>query len=268
MEGHLMSIHPTAIIDEQATIADGVTIGPYVVIEGPVKIGAGTKIQATAVITGHTTIGENCDIFPHAVIGGTPQDKRYEGEESYVIVGDDCIIREGVTIHRGTGEGTVTSIGDRCFLMSNAHVGHNCVVGDDCILISGCLLGGHVTVGERAVISGNTALHQFVRIGKMAMLGGVAPVVQDVPPYALTNHDGHVVAINIVGLKRAGFNSEERAEIKEAYRLMYRESLPLGQVVAMLTQNPCSDVLQPLVDFLEDSNRGIVKGTVRKRRAA
>lgn len=263
-----MSIHPTAIIDEKATIADDVTIGPYVVIEGPVKIGAGTEVKASAVITGYTTIGEGCTIFPHAVIGEIPQDKNFHGEESFVTIGDECILREGVTIHRGTGEGTATSIGDRCFLMSNAHVGHNCTVGDDCILISGCLLGGHVTVGDRAVISGNTALHQFVRIGKMAMLGGVAPIVQDVPPYALTNHDGHVVGINVVGLKRAGFSSEERGEIKEAYRLMYRESLPLGQVIAMLTQNPCSDVLQPLVDFLDGSNRGIVKGSMRRRRAA
>lgn len=263
-----MNIHPTAIIDEQASIAENVTIGPYVIIEGPVQIGADTEIKPSAIITGHTTIGERCTIFPHAVIGEVPQDKNYQGEISFVTIGDDCILREGVTIHRATGEGAITSIGNRCFLMSNAHVGHNCTVEDDCILISGCLLGGHVTVGERAVISGNTALHQFVRIGKMAMLGGVAPIVQDVPPYALTNHDGHVVAINIVGLKRAGFSSEERAEIKEAYRLMYRESLPLGQVIAMLSQNPCSEVLQPLVDFLDGSNRGIVKGSIRKRRAA
>lgn len=263
-----MSIHPTAIIDSQASIAEDVSIGPYVVIEGPVKIGAGTTIKATAVITGDTTIGENCTIFPHAVIGEIPQDRQFADEHSRVVVGDDCIIREGVTIHRGTGEDAVTEIGDRCFLMSNAHIGHNCVVGDDCILISGCLLGGHVIVGDRAVISGNTALHQFVRVGTMAMLGGVAPISQDVPPYAMTNHDGHVVGINVVGLKRAGCSSEERAEIKEAYRLIYRESLPLGQVVAMLSQNPCSEVLQPLVDFLDGSNRGIVKGSSRVRRAA
>jgi UDP-N-acetylglucosamine acyltransferase len=263
-----MSIHPTAIIDPQAQIADDVTIGPYVVIEGPVKIGSGSVIKASAYITGDTTLGKNCQVFSHTDIGEVPQDKNYKGEHSRVVIGDDCILREGVTIHRGTGEGTVTTIGNRCFLMSNAHVGHNCTVGDDCILISGCLLGGHVQVDERAVISGNTALHQFVRVGKMAMLGGVAPIVQDVPPYALTNHDGHVVSINVVGLKRAGFSSEERSEIKEAYRLIYRESLPLGQVVAMLTQNPCSEVLQPLVDFLSGSNRGIVKGSMRVRRAA
>lgn len=263
-----MGIHPTAIIDPLAEIADDVTIGPYVVIEGPVKIGSGTVIKSSAVLTGDTTLGKNCQVFPYAVIGEPGQDKHYQGENSRVIIGDECVLREGVTVHRGTGEDTETTIGDRCFLMSNAHVGHNCHVGDDCILISGCLLGGHVTVGERAVISGNTALHQFVRVGKMAMLGGVAAVVQDVPPYALTNHDGHVAGINVVGLKRAGFSSEERGEIKEAYRLIYRESLPLGQVVAMLTQNPCSEVLQPLVDFLSGSNRGIVKGSLRNRRAA
>jgi UDP-N-acetylglucosamine acyltransferase len=263
-----MAIHPTAIIDDRAELAADVSVGPYVVIDGPVKIGSGTIIKASAVITGNTTIGERCQIFPHAVIGEAGQDKHYQGEDSRVVIGDDCILREGVTVHRATGEGAETTIGDRCFLMSNAHVGHNCVVGNDAILISGCLLGGHASIGERTVISGNTAIHQFVRIGTLAMLGGVAPVVQDVPPFTLTDHEGHVAGINLVGLKRAGYTSEQRGEIKEAYRLLYRENLPLAQVVAMLRQNDFSETLQPLIEFLNGSNRGITKGSLRLRRAA
>ena len=262
-----MTIHPTAIIDPRAEIASDVVIGPYVVIEGPVKIGAGSVLKASCVITGNTTLGERCQVFSHAVLGEVGQDKKYQGEDSRVVIGDDCIIREGVTVHRATGEGAETVIGDRCFLMSNAHVGHNCIIGDDVILISGCLLGGHVAIGDRAVVSGNTAIHQFVRIGTLAMLGGVAPIVQDVPPFTMTDHDGHVAGINLVGLKRAGFGPEERAEVKEAYRLLYRESLPTAQVIEMLKTNEYSETLAPLIEFLTGSSRGLTKGSLRLRKA-
>lgn len=264
-----MGIHPTAIVDSSAKIDPTATIGPHVVIDGPVEIGARTTVQASAVILGRARIGADCRIHSHSVVGDVPQDRAYQNDDSLCLIGDRCTIREGVTIHRGTGDGTATVIGNDCFLMTNSHVGHNCTLADHVTMVSGSLLGGHVQVGEKAVISGNTAVHQFVRVGMLTMLAGVTAVTQDIPPFAMTDHLGRVAGINVVGLRRSGYGSAERAEIKHAFRLLYRQTLPLPRLVELLSDGNDTDVLNPLIEFLMNSNgRGLCKGTTRVRSAA
>ncbi len=256
-----MSIHASAIIDPRAEIDPTAKIGPYVVIEGPVKIGAETTVGPFCNILGETTIGERCQIFPRVSIGDIPQDRAFQGEKSYCKIGDDVILREGVTIHRGTGEGAGTIIHDYCMLMTNAHIGHNCELEKGVIMISGSLLGGHVHVGERAIISGNSGVHQFCRIGTLAMIGGLSKITQDIPPYMMTDQFGTVIAINLVGLKRAGFNAQERLEVKEAFRILYREGLAHRHAMEVLLQKSYSAAVAPLIDFLnETSARGVTKG--------
>lgn len=259
-----MSIHATAVVSAEATIHESAVIGPHAVIEGPVVIGAGVRVSPFAVVCGHTEIGARVEIHSHAVVGDTPQDRRYAGEPTRCVIGADTIIREGATVHRATGAGNATVVGERCYLMTNSHVGHNCVLGHDVSLISGALLGGHVVVGDRAIISGNTGVHQFVRIGTLAMLACVAPVTQDVPPFMMTDHDGRIVGVNTIGLRRAGYTAEERAQIKGAYRLLYRTSLSRAQVIAELAEEAPTRALDAMLEFLrKSSDRGIVRGRPR-----
>lgn len=253
-----MSIHPTALIDSQAQIDPSVVIGPYVVIEGPVKIGPGCHLGPGVVVYGHTTIGSGCKIHAHAVIGDLPQDRAYAGDETYVVIGDDCVIREGATIHRGTQKGTETRIGNRCMLMTNSHVGHNCVLEDDVIMISGSLLGGHVHIGRAAVLSGNCAVHQFVRIGELAMISGLGKIVQDIPPFFMTNMVGEIVGVNRVGLLRRSFSSQDREEIKNAFKVFYRSGLSQSQAMKRVAEVSTSDAAKRLLAFFnEKSKRGI-----------
>ncbi|HWL07474.1 MAG TPA: acyl-ACP--UDP-N-acetylglucosamine O-acyltransferase [Planctomicrobium sp.] len=253
-----MSIHPTAFIDPQAEIDPSSVIGPYVIIQGDVKIGPGCHLAPGVVIYGPTTIGSNCRIHAHAVIGDVPQDRAYSGEVSYVHIGNDCIIREGVTIHRGSQKDTETRVGDRCMLMTNSHIGHNCVLENDVIMISGSLLGGHVHVGEGAVISGNAAVHQFVRIGELAMISGLGKIVQDIPPFFMTDQEGGLVGVNRVGLIRRSFTSHEREEIKAAYRIIYRSGLGQLQAFKQIVDMVKTDAGKRLIAFLSaKSKRGI-----------
>ncbi len=253
-----MSIHPTALIDPQAEIDSTAVIGPYVVIEGDVKIGAGCHLGPGVVIYGPTTIGEGTRIHAHAVLGDVPQDRAFTGETSFVRIGKDCIIREGVTIHRGSSKDSVTRIGDRCMLMSNSHVGHNCELEEEVTMISGSLLGGHVHVGKGAVISGNAAVHQFVRVGELAMISGLGKIVQDIPPFFMTDRDGGLVGVNRVGLIRRSFTSHEREEIKAAYRIIYRSGLGQLQAFKQLVDMVKTDAGNRLIAFLSaKSRRGI-----------
>ncbi len=256
-----MSIHPTAVIDTKAEIDPTVQIGPYVVIDGPVKIGAETKIGPFCVILGETTIGERCYLHSHVIVGDTPQDAAYKGERTFCILGDDIEIREGATIHRATGEGNATILSDGCFLMSNAHVGHNCELEKEVVLTNGCLLGGHVYIGEKAIISGNAGVHQFCRIGTLAMVGGLSKITQDVPPFMMTDLFGNIIATNLIGLKRAGYNAEQRREVKDAFRILYRDGLTHTSAMQILQAKGYSSALEPLIDFIsETSRRGLCKG--------
>jgi UDP-N-acetylglucosamine acyltransferase len=265
----LMSVHPTAIIDPLATIDSTTTIGPYAVISGPVRIGPMCRIAASVIILGDTEIGAGCAIHSHAVIGDLPQDRAFHGGPSFCRIGNNCTIREGATVHRGSLPETGTVIGDGCLLMTNSHVGHNCEMGSEVTLVSGALLAGHVRIGAKATISGNAAIHQFVRVGELAMVGGLAKVVQDIPPFFMTDREGAIVGENRVGLTRAGFTSDERREIKAAFRAIYRSGLSHQAAVDYLSAYVKSDAGLRLLTFLsEKSKRGLSRDSYRQRHAA
>lgn len=226
-----MAIHVTAIVDRRAEIDPSADIGAYAVIETGVKIGPETRIWPHAYISAGTTIGRKVQIHPHAVVGHHPQDFAWKGVPSYTQIGDETIIRECATVHRGTLAETTTLVGKRCFLMAGSHVGHNCVLGDDVKVANAAQLSGYVTVGDRTFISGNVGVHQFVRIGELVMISGVTRVVMDVPSFMIWGPRG-VMGPNVIGLRRAGLTSEERLELRQCHRLLYRSGLPFREAVA------------------------------------
>jgi len=217
-----MPVHPTALVDSSAEIDESAQIGPYCVIEGPVRIGPRTTLAPYVHIQGHTTIGSDCRLHSGVAVGDVPQDRAFQGHESYVVIGDGTTLREHVTVHRGTIPGSTTRLGNRCMLMAHAHVGHNCVVQDDVMLVNGVLLGGHVEVGRRAVISGNTGVHQFCRIGEFAMIGGLSKITQDVVPYFMVDGHGLCAGINRVGMRRGGIGRDDMEDAKNAFKILCR----------------------------------------------
>ncbi|MGH7887318.1 MAG: acyl-ACP--UDP-N-acetylglucosamine O-acyltransferase [Candidatus Binatia bacterium] len=256
-----MSVHPTAIIDPKAEIDSDVEIGPYVVIDGAVKIKRGTRVMAHAYLTGWTEIGEDNEIYPGAVLGAAPQDKAYKGQESYLRVGDRNIFREHVQVHRGTVADSATVIGNDNFLMATAHVGHNCQVGDGVILANGALLGGHVEVGNSVFISGNCVVHQFVRIGDYALMRGLSGTSRDVPPYAIVDWQHRVRGVNVVGLQRAGFDETRIRAIRRAFRILFRPGRNLAIAVNEVEQSKrVSGDVAALLDFIKSSKRGVCFG--------
>jgi UDP-N-acetylglucosamine acyltransferase len=254
-----MKIHPTAILSSRAKIAPNVRIGPYSVIEDDVVIGEDCEIAAHVVIKRFTRLGQRNRIFEHATLGGEPQDIKFKNEQSYLTISDDNLIREHVTIHRATGEGNVTYIGSRNFLMINVHVAHNCVIGDDNIFANGVALAGHITVEDRAFLSSNVGCHQFIRIGCYAMIGGKSKIVQDVLPFFTTDgNPPRVRGLNTVGLRRGGFTIEERRALRKAYQLLFRSQLPLQ--VALDEMNALnSRHVTHLINFIRDSKRGFTR---------
>ncbi|UCG15303.1 MAG: acyl-ACP--UDP-N-acetylglucosamine O-acyltransferase [Phycisphaerales bacterium] len=261
-----MAIHSTAIVDRQSEVDPAAEIGPYAVIEGPVRIGPQTRIYPHAFITGWTQIGARCQIHPGAVVGHLPQDLAYQGAESYCRIGDETIIREGASIHRGTVPGSETVVGRRCFIMANAHVAHNCCLGDEVKLANNVMLGGHVRVGGGAFIAGGTGVHQFVRIGELVMIGGNAAITMDVPPYFAAVRLGYCVGPNVVGLRRAGFSPEQRNDVKQAYKVLYRSKMPFSKATETLTATVTTDAGRRILEFLrEPSQRGIIGGPRRWR---
>jgi UDP-N-acetylglucosamine acyltransferase len=254
----LMPIHPTAIIDKRAEVDLSADIGAYAIIETGVMIGAETKIYPHAYISQGTTLGRRCQIHPFAVVGHHPQDLAWEGTPSYTEIGDETIIREGASVHRGTLPESTTVVGRRVYMMATSHAGHNCVIGDGAILVNGTLLSGHVQVGERAILAGGTRVHQFVRIGELVMIGGVR-VTNDVPPFMLVGPAG-VVGTNVVGLRRAGFSAEERMEIRQAYKALYRSKLMFREAIGQVAEMVRTEPGRRLVEFLRgESRRGYVR---------
>ena len=256
-----MTIHPTAVIDPKAEIDSEVEIGPYVVIEGTVKIKRGTRVMAHAYLTGWTEIGADNEIHPGAVLGDAPQDKAYKGQETYLRIGDRNIFREHVQVHRGTTAGSATVIGNDNFLMATSHVGHNCKLADNVILANGALLGGHVEVGSNVFISGNCVVHQFVRIGDYALMRGLSGTSRDVPPYAIVDWQHTVRGVNVVGLKRGGFDDKRIRAIREAFRILFRKGRNLALAVKEVEEGGTAntDVLAVL-EFIKSSKRGVCFG--------
>jgi UDP-N-acetylglucosamine acyltransferase len=259
-----MSIHPTAVISPHAHISRNVSIGPYVVIEDEVIIGAGCEIGAHAVIKRFTSLGRRNRVFEHAVLGGEPQDVKFRGEMSSLLIGDDNQIREHATLHRASGEGEVTRIGSRNFLMIGVHIAHNCVIGDDNIFANEVALAGYITVEDHVFLSNNVGSHQFVQMGRYAMVGGKSKIVQDVLPFFTTDgNPPRVRGLNSVGLRRAGFSVEERRALKEAYRILFRSNLALEDALSEMAQLGDENVAH-LIKFIRNSKRGFT--SARKRR--
>jgi len=256
-----MSIHPTAVIDAKAEIDPSVEIGPYVVIDSAVKIQRGTRVMAHAYLTGLTEIGADNEIHPGAVIGGAPQDRAYQGQETYLRIGDRNVIREYAQIHRGTAAGSATVLGNDNFLMATSHVGHNCVLADNVILANGALLGGYVEVGKNVFISGNCVVHQFVRIGDYALMRGLSGTSRDVPPFAIVDWQHTVRGVNVVGLKRAGFDEKRIRAIRRAFRVLFRSGRNLALAVKEIEKDggANTDVLA-LLEFIRSSKRGVCFG--------
>jgi UDP-N-acetylglucosamine acyltransferase len=256
-----MTIHRTAVIADSAQIGQDVTIGPYAFIEDDVAIGGGCIIGPHVCIMRGTRLGDNCRVHAGAVLGDVPQDRSFHGADSHLDIGSNCVIREGVTVHRGTQADSTTRIGSHCLLMAGSHVAHNCIVGDHVILINNACLAGHVEIGERAVISANCLVHQFTRVGRLAMLSGASGVQMDVPPFCITRsmHTNTVMNVNVVGLRRAGLSVAERGELQRAFRVLYGSGLIIPRAVDRLEREFDSPYVRELVEFIKSSKRGICK---------
>jgi len=259
-------IHPTALVDPAAQLADGVSVGPYAVIGAQVAIGARTRVGAHCVIDGDTTIGADNCIFAYASLGSAPQDKKYAGEATRLVIGARNTIREFCTCNTGTVQGGgVTRIGDDNWIMAYVHIAHDCQVGHQTILANNATLAGHVQVGDWAVIGGLTGIHQYCRIGAHAMAGFASHVSQDVPPFMMV--DGNPLAVrglNVEGLRRRGFGAQRMAGIKQAYRLLYRQGLTLEAAMsamhALMQEHPeAAQDIALLRDFVAQSKRGIAR---------
>lgn len=259
-----MNIHATALVDPSAVLGSQVQIGPYAVVEAGAVIGDGCVLGPHTVVRSHVTMGPDCTLHAGAVIGDTPQDLVFKNLPSYVRIGARCTFREGVTVHRGTKEGTETVIGDDGYLMANSHVAHNCRLGNRVILANGVLLGGYVEIGDGAFVSGNAVIHQFCKIGRLAMIGGLSGISKDVPPFCMTHSVSMnlVVGLNIVGLKRNGFTPEQRKRVKQCFAIVFREGLNVTQAKEKLRAWADDPVVAEWLAFIDASKRGLCKFAV------
>jgi UDP-N-acetylglucosamine acyltransferase len=255
-------IHPTAIIDSKADIDSNVRVGPYSIIGANVTIGSGTVIGPHVVIQPHVEIGPDCHIFQFASIGAVPQALKFEGEETYVKIGRGTVIREFVTVNRGTGfGGGITEVGEENFLMAYVHIAHDCKTGRNVILANNATLAGHIIIKDFVTVGGLVAIHQFVRIGSYAYIGGKSAVVKDIPPYIIAAGDrAKLHGLNSVGLKRHGFSQETLSSLKKAYRIIFRIGLTLNEAIervkAEVEQVP---EVNDLIQFIKSSERGITR---------
>ena len=254
-------IHPTAIIEPGAELAGDVVIGPYCIVGPGVVLGARVRLLAHVVIAGRTRIGEGTRIFPFASIGYEPQDLKYKGEASELVIGRDNVIREHVTMNPGTaGGGLVTRVGDHCLFMVGAHVAHDCTIGNHVIMANNATLAGHVEIGDHAIIGGLSAVHQFVRIGQHAMVGGMSGVERDVIPYGLVMGDrARLSGVNIVGMQRRGFSRDDIQALRGAYQLLFAENATLAERVAEIAERyPDAAPVRDVVGFIRaDTSRAL-----------
>lgn len=264
----MAKVHPTAIVDAGAELADGVTVGPFCIVGPGVRLGARTKLHSSVVIE-QTTMGEDNEVWPGAIIGVAPQDLRYNGENSSVVIGRGNVIREYVTIHRAVNEGSVTQIGNDNLIMAYAHVAHNCLLGNQIVISNTVGLCGHVEIEDQAVLGGMCGIHQFVRIGRLAMIGGMAKVTQDVPPFGMVDGlPARLFGMNIRGMQRRGITKESRQALKHCYRMILRSGLNLGQALEAIrrTVEPCQETNHLLSFFESPSRMGFcVRGSDARR---
>ena len=254
-------IDPKAMVSPSAVIGEDVVIGPYAVIGGNVKIGEGSVIDSFGQVLGFTQIGKNCHIFPYAMVGNIPQDLKYKGDRSFLIIGNNNRIREFVTINPGTDKDAKTVIGNDNLFMAYSHIAHDCIVGDGNVLANSATLAGYVEIGNKVVIGGLTAVHQFCRLGDLAIVGGCSKVVQDIPPYSMC--DGHPAAIrglNIVGMKRAKIPASKVRILKKAFKTLFFENHPCDEAKKIIKDSlSASGELDCLLEFVSSSKRGMSK---------
>lgn len=254
-------IDPRAIIHPEAQLDENVEVGPYAVIGKNARIGAACLIDSYAQVLGYTEIGKDCHIFPYAMVGNVPQDLKYKGERSFLIIGDNNRVREFVTINPGTEKDAKTIIGNNNLFMVYSHVAHDCRIGDDNVLANSATLAGYVTVGSRAVLGGLVAVHQFCRIGDFAIIGGCSKVVQDIPPYSMC--DGHpavICGLNLVGMRRAKFSSPTIKILKKTFKILFFEKHSFQEAKRIIGKDlPQIPDLDKLIEFISSSKRGVCK---------
>jgi UDP-N-acetylglucosamine acyltransferase len=254
-------VHPTALVEDGAEFGQGVVIGPYCIVGSEVRLGSGAVLESNIVVTGRTEIGQGSRIFPFASIGHQPQDLKYHGEASKLVIGSNTVIREHVTMNPGTeGGGMVTRVGDDCLFMVGAHVAHDCQVGNGVILANNATLAGHVQVGDFAILGGLSAVHQFARIGRHAMVGGMSGVESDVIPYgSVMGNRAHLSGLNVVGLKRRGFSRDVIHDLRKAYRLLFAEEGTMAERLSDVAEEfDDNEPIMDIVNFIRsDSSRSI-----------
>lgn len=265
------TVHPSSIIDPQAQLADDVEIGPFCTITGPVRIEAGVRVISHASINGNTTIGTGTVVYPNAMLGYEPQDYKFKPgmESAGVVIGNNCIIREHASVHAASQNERPTTIGDRVFLMVNAHVGHDAVVEDDAILVNNACLAGHSYVQRNAILSAGVMLHQNGRVGRMAMCSGGSVLTCDVPPFCMTANRSTLVGLNLVGLRRSGMHSDEINAIKDAYRRVLRANPSRTEMLGMLDERgKNSPAVAEMAEFIRASKRSICPAEGRRNDAS
>jgi len=257
-----VNIHSTAIVHPKAQIAEGVSIGPYSVIGERVTIGKDTKIASHVLIEGWTTIGERNQIHSFSCIGSPPQDVGYKNEETYLIIGNDNVIREFATVHRATTKADrKTEIGNKNYLMAYSHVAHDCKLGNSIIMANSAGLAGHITIEDYAILGGIVGVHQYVRIGAYAMIGGQSAIVQDIPPYvSAAGNRAQLYGLNTIGLKRKGFSDEVINNLKKAYKIIFRSGMTIEEAIKKVVEEfPDSKEVNYFVDFMRHSKRGVTR---------
>ncbi|MCM8795138.1 MAG: acyl-ACP--UDP-N-acetylglucosamine O-acyltransferase [Candidatus Omnitrophica bacterium] len=261
-----MQIASTAIVSKKARLATDVEIGPYAVIGENVVLGSGTKVGPFCVIEGNTTIGKNCEIFTGTVLGSRPQDLKYKGKVSFLEIGDNNIIREYCTFNPGTEEGSKTTIGSNNLFMAYAHIAHDCRVGNHCVIANNGTLAGHVTIEDKVVVGGLVAIHQFCRVGTLSIIGGCSKVVQDIPPYSTCDgHPARVYGLNLVGLRRNGFLPQTIKELAHTFKILFNSGLSIKHALEIIEkEGPLTKEVRYLVDFIKNSQRGIVRSCRRE----
>jgi UDP-N-acetylglucosamine acyltransferase len=252
-------IHPTAIVHPKAKLDPTVQVGPFAVVDEGVEVGPHCVIGPHVYLTGLTTIGAHNRFHASCVIGDAPQDLKYDGTPTRLRIGDHNVFREHSTAHRSTKAGEETRIGSQCYFMANAHVAHNCQLGDHVILANGVALGGHVLVQDRAFLSGNCLVHQFCRVGTLAIMQGGSAVSQDLPPFTVARGDNRICGLNVVGLRRAGFSLEERAELKQLYHALFRSGRNLRAAADAARSQFTSPAAQTLLEFVAATRRGVCR---------